>query len=436
MEKIAKINAREVLDSRGTPTVEVELFLSNGIMGRASVPSGASTGTYEAVELRDQDPKRFAGKGVLKACSNVATIIAPALQGQSVQDQRALDARMIDLDGTDNKGKLGANSILAVSLAAARARALLNNQLLCEDIQGLNPMAPMALPMPMMNVINGGAHAPGSVDFQEFMVVPVGAQTYHDALRMGSEVFMALKKVLHGKGLSVNVGDEGGFAPALRAPEEVFDYLTKAIETAGYAVGKDIAFALDVAASEFYEGGVYHLKTMGQSLSAQGLLELYEKLVSAYPIVSIEDGFGEDDFEGWQGMTKALGSKIQIVGDDLFVTNPKRLQLGFDQGMGNAILIKLNQIGTLTETLDTMHMAQKHNYACVVSHRSGETEDTTIADLAVGTGCGQIKTGSLSRTDRIAKYNQLLRLEEKLASAVAFANPFSTKAKDGLRGAV
>lgn len=434
MEKITKILAREVLDSRGTPTVEVDLFLSNDMMTRASVPSGASTGSYEAVELRDHDAKRYGGKGVLKACANVQNLIAPALLGKSVQDQRAIDNLMIDLDGSENKGKLGANAILAVSLAVAKARALLNNCLLCEDIHALKPMAPMVLPMPMMNVINGGAHAPGSVDFQEFMIVPVGAESFSDALRMGSEVFMALKKLLHNNGLSVNVGDEGGFAPALKTPAEVLDYLSTAIESAGYNLGKDVAFALDVAASEFYKDGMYHLKTAGQSLTAQGLLDLYKDLIKAYPIVSIEDGFAEDDFEGWQAMTQALGSQIQIVGDDLFVTNPKRLQLGFDQSMGNAILIKLNQIGTLTETLDTMHMAQNHNYACVVSHRSGETEDTTIADLSVGTGCGQIKTGSLSRTDRVAKYNQLLRLEERLA--VAFANPYKMKTKDGLRGAV
>lgn len=424
MYTIENLKAREILDSRGTPTVELDLTLNNGIVARAAVPSGASTGTYEACELRDNDPKRFKGKGVLNAISNIHNIILPSLKGQSINDQRTIDQHLIDLDGTPHKTKLGANAILAVSLAVAKARALVQNQMLFEDVAHLSG-GKVRLPMPMMNVINGGAHAEGSVDFQEFMIVPVGAKTFAQALRMGAEVFMALKSVLKKAGHSVTVGDEGGFAPSLKSPQEVFGFLMQAIEGAGYTPGQDIAFALDVAASEFYKDGKYHLKAAGLSLSAPELLAHYQTLVDQYPIVSIEDGFAEDDFEGWTAMTKALGNRIQIVGDDLFVTNPERLQMGFDQGMGNSILIKLNQIGTLTETLDTMAMAEGRGYTCVVSHRSGETEDTTIADLAVGTGCGQIKTGSLSRTDRLAKYNQLLRIEEALGEKAEFLSPFA-----------
>ena len=425
MADIDHIVAREILDSRGNPTLEVDVITSTGQMGRAAVPSGASTGAYEALELRDKDPRRYVGKGVLTAKKNVTDIIAPAVKGMSVLDQRPLDQKLIELDGTADKSKLGANALLGVSLAVAKARAACQGKQLFEALVD-EPQTVM--PMPMMNVINGGAHADQSVDFQEFMIVPVGAKSFGHALQMGTEVFHALKECLKDKGFQTTVGDEGGFAPRFKTPEEVLDILSEAISDAGYTPGDDVAFALDVAASEFYKDGIYHLKTAQKTLTAEQLVILYEGLIKDYPIVSIEDGLHEDDFEGWRHMTTKLGGKVQLVGDDLFVTNQKRLQQGIDKRMGNSILIKLNQIGTLTETLDTMAYAVTHNYTCVVSHRSGETEDTTIADLAVATGCGQIKTGSLSRTDRLAKYNQLLRIEEYLGSRAIFTNPFKGQA--------
>jgi enolase len=418
MPEIAEIRAREILDSRGNPTVEADVTLVDGIMGRAAVPSGASTGEHEAIELRDGDKSRYLGKGVQQAVKNVEDEIAPALLGHSITDQMGIDGRMIELDGTPNKSNLGANAMLAVSMACARAGAMESGMPLWRYLGG--PMA-RVLPVPMMNILNGGAHATNTVDFQEFMVVPVGADTFSDALRMGTEVFHSLKKVLVKRKLATGVGDEGGFAPDLKSDEEAITVILEAIEAAGFAPGTDIALALDCAASELYKDGKYTFRKSGAGTrSAEGMVELYGKWLEEYPIVSIEDGLAEDDWDGWAKLTKALGDRCQLVGDDLFVTNTERLARGIESGVGNAILIKVNQIGTLTETLEAIEMARSAGYLSVISHRSGETEDTFIADLAVGTGAGQIKTGSASRTDRIAKYNQLLRIEEELAGAAEF----------------
>ena len=412
MSTIIDINAREILDSRGNPTVEAEVTLASGATGRAAVPSGASTGEHEALELRDADPARYYGKGVRNACRNIEERIAPALTGMAASDQILLDRTMIDLDGTSNKGKLGANAILAVSMAAARAAANDLGQPLFRYLGG--PLS-RVMPVPMMNIINGGAHAANTVDFQEFMIVPVGADSFSDALRKGVEVFHSLKKVLASRKLSTNVGDEGGFAPDLANDEEALKMIIEAIERAGFSPGKEIAIALDCAASELYSDAMYTFKkSTGATFSAAGMIELYERWLDQYPIVSIEDGLAEDDWTGWKQLTEALGDRCQLVGDDLFVTNTERLARGIENGVGNSILIKVNQIGTLTETLESIEMARAAGYLSVISHRSGETEDTFIADLAVGTGAGQIKTGSASRTDRIAKYNQLLRIEEEL----------------------
>lgn len=412
MNKIKKIYAREVLDSRGNPTVEVEVYSDCGALGRAIVPSGASTGIYEAVELRDGDKKRYLGLGVQKAVNNVNELIAPKLIGKEVTAQREIDAIMIALDGSKNKGNLGANAILGVSLAVAKCAANSLNMPLYRYIGGVNGHV---LPTPMMNIINGGAHADNNVDFQEFMIMPVSAPTFKDAIRMGAEVFHALKAVLKAKGLNTAVGDEGGFAPNLASNEEAIKTIIEAIEKAGYKPGKDIKLAMDVASSEFYQDGKYVLPGEGnRSFTAIELVDFYKQLCDKYPIVSIEDGLDQDDWQGWEYLTKTLGDKVQLVGDDFFVTNTERLKQGIEKGLANSILIKVNQIGTLTETLEAIEMAQKANYTAVISHRSGESEDTTIADIAVATNAGQIKTGSASRTDRIAKYNQLLRIEDEL----------------------
>lgn len=412
MNKIKKIYAREVLDSRGNPTVEVEVYSDCGALGRAIVPSGASTGIYEAVELRDGDKKRYLGLGVQKAVNNVNELIAPKLIGKEVTAQREIDAIMIALDGSKNKGNLGANAILGVSLAVAKCAAKSLNMPLYRYIGGVNGHV---LPTPMMNIINGGAHADNNVDFQEFMIMPVSAPTFKDAIRMGAEVFHALKAVLKAKGLNTAVGDEGGFAPNLASNEEAIKTIIEAIEKAGYKPGKDIKLAMDVASSEFYQDGKYVLPGEGnRSFTAIELVDFYKQLCDKYPIVSIEDGLDQDDWQSWEYLTKTLGDKVQLVGDDFFVTNTERLKQGIEKGLANSILIKVNQIGTLTETLEAIEMAQKANYTAVISHRSGESEDTTIADIAVATNAGQIKTGSASRTDRIAKYNQLLRIEDEL----------------------
>ncbi|HEY0970277.1 MAG TPA: phosphopyruvate hydratase [Gemmatimonadales bacterium] len=412
MATIADITAREILDSRGNPTVECDVTLESGAAGRAAVPSGASTGEHEALELRDGDKRRYLGKGVLKAVRNVEETILPALRGMAATDQMGIDRALLELDGTPTKEKLGANAILAVSMATARAAANDLGLPLWRYLGG--PMA-RTMPVPLMNILNGGAHATNTVDFQEFMIVPVGADTFGDALRMGAEVFHALKKVLVGRKLSTGVGDEGGFAPDLANDEEALKVIIEAIETAGYAPGKEIALALDVAASELHRNGTYTFKKSGAGRrDANGMIELYAKWMEEYPIVSIEDGLAEDDWDGWEAMTRELGDRVQLVGDDLFVTSTERLMRGIESGVGNAILIKVNQIGTLTETLDAIETARAAGYLSVISHRSGETEDTFIADLAVGTGAGQIKTGSASRSDRVAKYNQLLRIEEQL----------------------
>lgn len=406
--QIAKIQAREILDSRGNPTVEADVILNNGIIGRASVPSGASTGSREACELRDGDAKRYLGKGVKKAVSHVNNEINQALQCYAVEDQQGLDDALSQLDGTENKSHLGANAILAVSLANARAYAQTENKPL---FAALNQGEPMSMPVPLMNIINGGAHADNNVDIQEFMIMPVGATDFPSALRMGAEIFHTLKSVLKKQGLNTSVGDEGGFAPDIKSNRQALDMLGEAVVKAGFRLGDDVVFALDVAASELYKQGVYHMASENKQFNSAELVEYYADLVANYPIVSIEDGLDEKDWAGWKLLTDRLGS-IQLVGDDLFVTNPKILQEGINQGIANAILIKVNQIGTLTETRQAIKLAQQNNYRCVMSHRSGETEDTFIADLAVATGCGQIKTGSLCRTDRIAKYNQLLRINE------------------------
>jgi enolase len=416
--QIVDIHAREILDSRGNPTVEADVILEDGIMGRAAVPSGASTGEHEAIELRDGESDRYGGKGVRHAVRNIEEAIAPALRGSEATDQLGVDTTMLELDGTANKGKLGANAILAVSMAAARAAAQSVGMPLYRYLGG--PLA-RVMPVPMMNILNGGAHASNTVDFQEFMIVPVGAETFGDALRMGAEVFHALKKVLGKRKLSTGVGDEGGFAPDLRDDEEALNVIIEAIESAGYAPGKQIALALDVAASELYQDGAYVFKKSGGAKKdAEGMIELYRSWLDEYPIVSIEDGLAEDDWDGWTKLTTALGERCQLVGDDIFVTNTERLARGIENGVANAILIKVNQIGTLIETLEAIEMARAAGYLSVISHRSGETEDTFIADLAVGTGVGQIKTGSASRTDRVAKYNQLLRIEEQLGAAAEF----------------
>jgi enolase len=418
MTMIVDVHGREVLDSRGNPTVEVEVLLESGAEGRAIVPSGASTGTREAVELRDGDPKRFLGKGVTKAVRNVNRVIAPKLVGYDATEQVLVDRMLIGLDGTGNKGKLGANAILGASIAVARAAAEACGLPLYRYLGGVGACT---LPVPMMNILNGGSHADNNMDIQEFMVMPVGAKSFSDALRMGVETFHNLKKVLKGKGLNTNVGDEGGFAPQLRSNAEAIEVILEAITKAGYAPGKEICIALDSAASEFGEKGKYVFRKSDKSKrdSAQ-LVRFYEELCRQYPIVSIEDGFSEDDWEGWKMFTDALGKKIQIVGDDIFVTNPSILRKGIAKGVANSVLIKLNQIGTVTETIEAIEMAKRAGWTAVVSHRSGETEDSTIADLVVGLSTGQIKTGSASRTDRIAKYNQLLRIEEELGPAARF----------------
>ncbi|MCH7863912.1 MAG: phosphopyruvate hydratase [Proteobacteria bacterium] len=418
MTAITDILGREILDSRGNPTVEVDVVLETGARGRAQVPSGASTGKHEAVELRDGDQKRFGGKGVLKALEAVNGEIFDALSGMDAEDQFLIDRTMIELDGTENKGRLGANAILGVSLAAAKAAAEDSGQPLYRFIGGAHAHL---LPVPMMNIINGGQHADNPIDIQEFMIVPVGADTVAEAIRAGAEIFQTLKKALSDAGLGTNVGDEGGFAPALKSATEALDFIVKAIKGAGYKPGEDVMVALDAAASEFYKKGKYELAGEGKTLDGAGMVGYYEDLAAKYPIMSIEDGMAEDDWDGWKALTDALGGKVQLVGDDVFVTNPKRLQDGIDKGVANSILIKLNQIGTLTETLETVEMAQKAGYRTVISHRSGETEDTTIADIAVATNSGQIKTGSLSRSDRTAKYNQLIRIEEELGPAARYA---------------
>jgi len=420
MTDIIDVFAREVLDSRGNPTVEVEVGLEGGGAGRAIVPSGASTGEREAVELRDGDKGRYLGKGVTKAVENVNTVIANRVLGRDALDQVEIDQMMIELDGTPNKGKLGANAILGVSLAVAHAAASALDLPLYRYIGGVNAKT---LPVPMMNILNGGSHADNTVDIQEFMIMPVGAENFREALRMGAEVFHNLKKVLKDKGLSTSVGDEGGFAPNLSSNEEAFAVIVKAIEAAGYKPGKDVMLAIDAAASEFYdkEKGAYVLAGENKTLDSAQMVDLYASWVEKYPIFSIEDGHGENDWDGWKLMTQKLGEKIQLVGDDIFVTNTKILAKGIEEGVANSILIKVNQIGTLTETLDAIDMATRAKYTSVVSHRSGETEDTTIADLVVAANTGQIKTGSLSRTDRISKYNQLLRIEEELGSAAIYA---------------
>lgn len=426
MPKITKIVAREILDSRGNPTVEVDVKLKDGSFGRASVPSGASTGSHEAVELRDND-KRYAGKGVAKAVKNVNLIISKALTNKE-WDQKSIDAKMIEVDGTANKGKLGANAILGVSMAFAKATANSQkvslykyfNKISNEGLKKSSVKNTVKLPVPMMNILNGGKHADKSTDFQEFMIVPIGAKSFKEALRCGAEIFHSLKKILHDKGFSTTVGDEGGFAPSLSSNEKAIEVILEAIAKAGYVAGTDVAIALDVAATELYKDGKYHLASENRTLTSEEMVAFYVDWCNRYPIVSIEDGLSEDDWSGYVLMTEKLGKKTQIVGDDLFVTNIDRLKMGIEQKVGNSILIKLNQIGTVSETIDAVNMATSAGYTSVISHRSGETEDTTIADFAVGVGAGQIKTGSLSRTDRVAKYNQLLRLEEELGKKAVY----------------
>ncbi|MGI4944826.1 MAG: phosphopyruvate hydratase, partial [Janthinobacterium lividum] len=418
MSAIADLIAREVLDSRGNPTVEVEVVLDSGAMGRAIVPSGASTGAHEAVELRDGDKSRYGGKGVRNACANVEGEIFDALGGMDPFQQVKLDEIMIDLDGTPNKARLGANAILAVSLAVAKAAAAELGQPLYRYVGGVFART---LPVPMMNIVNGGQHADNPIDIQEFMVQPVGAPTFAEAVRMGSEIFQALKRALHDAGHNTNVGDEGGFAPNLSSADEALGFISKACETAGYRPGDDVTFALDCAATEFFRDGTYDMAGEGKRLDSAGMVAYLADLAARYPIMSIEDGCSEDDWDGWRHLTEVLGSKVQLVGDDLFVTNTERLRRGIEAGTANSILVKVNQIGTLTETLDAMEVAQRAGYSAVMSHRSGETEDSTIADLAVATNCGQIKTGSLARSDRTAKYNQLIRIEAELGPAARYA---------------
>jgi len=417
MSEIIDVYAREVLDSRGNPTVEADVILESGAMGRAIVPSGASTGEREALELRDGNKARYLGKGVQKAVTNVIELIGPAITGMDSTEQAVIDRTMIEMDGTESKKKLGANAMLAVSLAVAKAAAEDTGLPLYQYLGGPNAKE---LPVPMMNVLNGGAHADNNVDFQEFMIIPAGAETCTDAIRIGAEVFHNLKAVLKKKGYNTSVGDEGGFAPNLRSNEEACQVILEAIQKAGYKAGKDVFLGLDVASSEFFEKGSYNMKGEGKKLSSEKMIKFYESWIRQYPIISIEDGMSEKDWKGWKLLTDHLGSKVQLVGDDIFVTNTKIFKQGIEQGIGNSILIKLNQIGTLTETLDAIEMAKRAGYTAVVSHRSGESEDATIADLAVATNAGQIKTGSLSRTDRIAKYNQLIRIEEELGDAAVY----------------
>ncbi|MBR1734083.1 MAG: phosphopyruvate hydratase [Alphaproteobacteria bacterium] len=417
MSTIVNVYAREILDSRGNPTVEAEVELDSGIVASAAVPSGASTGSFEAVELRDGDKSRYLGKGVLKAVENVNETICEAIVGMESTDQISIDEEMIGLDGTDNKGKLGANAMLSVSLAVAKASAMESELPFYRYVGGA---AACTLPLPMMNILNGGAHADNGLDVQEFMILPVGAKSFAHALRMGAEVYHSLKKELHSAGLVTNVGDEGGFAPNLKTSKEALEHLLKAIEVSGYKPGTDIMFGLDVAATEFYKDGKYHLKGEGLTLTSHEMVKYYEKLVSEYPVISIEDGMSEEDWAGWKSLTDTLGGKIQLVGDDVFVTNPKRIERGISEGVANAVLIKLNQIGTLTETLRAIQMTQRAGMNAVISHRSGETEDTSIADISVAVNAGQIKTGAPARSDRVAKYNQLLRIEEELGSQANF----------------
>jgi len=420
MTTIADVHAREILDSRGNPTVETDVILKSGARGRAAVPSGASTGEREALELRDNDPKRYLGKGVRQACANVNGEIKQALIGMDAREQSAIDEAMIELDGTPTKSRLGANALLAVSLATARAAAAGANLPLYRYLNGLAGAVPMQMPVPMMNIINGGAHADNNIDFQEFMILPVGAPSFSEALRAGTEVFHALKKVLQGMKLNTAVGDEGGFAPDLKSNEEALQVILRGIEKAGYKPGTDVALGIDAASSEFSKNGKYELHSEGASLSPDQLVDKFAAWVAKYPIITIEDGMGENDWEGWAMLTDKLGEKIQIVGDDLFVTNTAILARGIKNGIANSILIKVNQIGTLSETLAAISMARQAGYTAVISHRSGETEDAFIADLAVATGTGQIKTGSLSRSDRVAKYNQLLRIEEELGTQAVY----------------
>ena len=418
MFNINQIKAREILDSRGNPTLEVDVTLENGSVGRAAVPSGASTGAHEAVELRDNDKARFKGKGVSKAVENVNKDLATALIGLNAKDQKSIDHKMIDLDGTENKSRLGANAILGISLAIAKAAATCSNQSLFRYIGGERARV---LPVPMMNIINGGEHADNPIDIQEFMIMPIGAKNIKEAIRMGSEVFHTLKAELRSSGLSTSVGDEGGFAPNISSTRDALDFILKSIENAGYKAGEDIYLALDCASTEYFCEGKYHLSGENKVLGSKDNAAYLADLVADYPIISIEDGMAEDDWEGWEILTNELGDKIQLVGDDLFVTNPKRLKKGIERSCANSMLVKVNQIGTLTETLEAVDLAHRANYTNVMSHRSGETEDTTIADLAVATNCGQIKTGSLARSDRLAKYNQLIRIEEELGGLAKYA---------------
>ena len=415
MSYIADIHARQILDSRGNPTIEVDVITENNHRGRAAVPSGASTGIHEAVELRDGDKRVYGGKGVLKAVANVNDIIADQLIGMPVNEQASIDARLIDMDGTENKSKLGANALLAVSMAAAKAAAKESKLPLYRYLGGVNATV---LPMPLMNILNGGVHADNKIDYQEYMIVPVGAESFSEGLRWGVEIFHQLKSVLKKKGYSTNVGDEGGFAPDIQSNEEAIETVLQAIEAAGYKVGSQIGIALDAASSEMFKDGKYKFyKSTGKELTSDEMVAYWASWVNKYPIISIEDGMAEEDWDGWKKLTEAVGDKVQLVGDDLFVTNTKILQKGIDKGIANSILIKVNQIGTITETINAVQLAQTHGYTTIMSHRSGETEDTTIADLAVALNCGQIKTGSASRTDRLAKYNQLLRIEEELGDS-------------------
>jgi enolase len=427
MSILIELIGREIIDSRGNPTVEVEVILENGVMGRAAVPSGASTGSHEALELRDKDSKRYLGKGVQKAIQNIHRVISPKLLGMDVLDQKAIDQTMIKLDGTPNKIRLGANAILGVSLACAKAAA---NHLSIPFYQHLGGLSATQLPLPLMNILNGGVHADNNLDLQECMILPIGAKSFKEALRMGVEVFHHLKAILKEKGYKTSVGDEGGFAPDLRSNEEAFSLIVQAIQKAGYRPGKDIVLGIDAAATEFYKSGVYYLKAEKKpKKSSAEMIDYYESLTKKFPILSIEDGLAEDDWKGWKALTTRLGNKIQLVGDDLFVTNPSRLSRGIQEGVANSILIKPNQIGSLTETLEVIEMARSAGYRTIISHRSGETEDTTISDLAVGTNAGQIKTGATSRTDRVAKYNQLIRIEEGLVDRAIYAPPLKWTSK-------
>ena len=426
MSAIIDIHAREILDSRGNPTVEADVVLQSGAFGRAAVPSGASTGVHEAVELRDGDKSRYMGKGVEKAVANVNDVIYDALAGLEAEDQIEIDTTMIELDGTENKGKLGANAILAVSMAVAKAQAEEAGLPLYRYLGGT--MA-RTLPVPMMNIVNGGQHADNPIDIQEFMIMPVSASSVKEAVRMGAEIFHTLKKNLKAAGHNTNVGDEGGFAPNLKSAEEALTFIVKSISDAGFKPGDDVVLAIDAASSEFYKNGKYEMEGEGKSYTSAQMVEFYKDLCERFPIFSIEDGMAEDDWEGWKMLTDAIGDKVQLVGDDLFVTNPKRLAMGIEKGVANSILVKVNQIGSLTETLKAVDLAQRNKYTAVLSHRSGETEDTTIADIAVATNCGQIKTGSMSRTDRMAKYNQLIRIEEELGDMALYAGKSILKNK-------